>query len=425
MAGIVLILLPLCLIAIGVPIYAALLAAASLGILALNIGSMEPVHLALFGGLDSYPLLAVPLFIFAGEIMGRGGLARRLVEFVLAIIGGIRGSLALATVMSAELFGSMSGSSIGCVAAIGRLMLPELNRRGYTREFSGSLIASCGAIATIIPPSISMILYGVAGQQSVPKLFLAGIIPGILIGLLVAAYILVYARVKIVPLSDPWRWKNIWATTREAFWALLAPVVILGGIYGGICTATEAAGVACVYAVLVARFIYRELTWADVWTVAVESVRVIAQILIIVSAASAYAWLVTTSGFPAKLVGFIESLALPPWLLLLIVNFVLLIVGTVLEPPAAILVLTPLLLPIVLQAGIDPIHFGIIFTVNLAIGMFIPPFGLNLFATHALFNIPLSRLYAGVAPFIALYLIALGLITYVPWLTLWILHVWS
>lgn len=418
MVVLVLVVLPLVLVCLGIPIYVALLGAAAIGIVTLGIGSMEPVHLALFGGLDSYPLLAVPLFIFAGEVMGRGGLARRLVEFVLSIVGGVRGSLALATVLSAELFGSMSGSSIGCVAAVGRLMLPELTRRGYPRVFSGSLMASCGAIATIIPPSITMILYGVAAQQSVPKLFLAGIIPGLLIGALVSVYILVYAGVRLVPLGDRTRWTNIWSSGRDAIWALLAPVVILGGIYGGICTPTEAAGVACVYAVVVARFVYREVSWADIWQITIDSARVIAQIMIIVSAAGAYAWLITTSGFPVKLVGFIESLHLEPWLLMLIINFVLLIVGTVLEPPAAILVLTPLLLPIVNQVGIDLIHFGIIFTVNLAIGMFIPPFGLNLFATHALFDIPLSRLYVGVVPFIAIYLVALGIITYVPWVTL-------
>lgn len=422
MAVLVLVVLPLALVCLGIPIYVALLGAAAIGIVTLGIGSMEPVHLALFGGLDSYPLLAVPLFIFAGEIMGRGGLARRLVEFVLSVVGGIRGSLALATVISAELFGCMSGSSIGCVAAIGRLMLPELSRRGYPLEFSGSLLASCGAIATIIPPSITMILYGVAAQQSVPKLFLAGIIPGLLIGTLVSIYILIYAGVRLVPLQDPTRWKNIWDSGRDAIWALLAPVVILGGIYGGICTPTEAAGVACIYATVVARYVYREVSWADIWQIAIHSARVIAQIMIIVSAASAYAWLITTSGFPVKLVGFIGSLQLEPWLLMLIINFTLLIVGTVLEPPAAILVLTPLLLPIVTHIGVDLIHFGIIFTVNLAIGMFIPPFGLNLFATHALFGIPLSRLYAGVLPFIAIYLVALGIITYVPWITLWIVH---
>jgi len=182
--------------------YAEMVLAMAVGMVALHIGTIEPVHMALFGGLDNFPLLAIPLFIFAGEVMGRGGIARRLVEWALSIVGGIRGSLALATVASAELFGSMSGSSVGCVAAIGRLMVPELSRRGYTKVFSGSLIASCGAIATIIPPSITMIIYGIAAQQSVPRLFLAGIVPGLLIGALISVYLLYYARVHIVPLED-------------------------------------------------------------------------------------------------------------------------------------------------------------------------------------------------------------------------------
>ena len=186
MAALVLIGLPVVLLCLGVPIFVALIAAASIGIVTMGIGSMAPVHVALFGGLDNFPLLAVPLFIFAGEVMGRGGIARRLVEWALSIVGGVRGSLALATVASSELFGSMSGSSVGCVAAIGRLMVPELTRRGYTAPFAGSLIASCGAIATIIPPSITMIIFGIAAQQSVPKLFLAGIVPGLLIGVLVS-----------------------------------------------------------------------------------------------------------------------------------------------------------------------------------------------------------------------------------------------
>jgi C4-dicarboxylate transporter DctM subunit len=424
MAALVLIVLPVVLLCLGVPIFVALIASASIGIVAMNIGTMDPVHIALFGGLDNFPLLAVPLFIFAGEVMGRGGIARRLVEWALSIIGGVRGSLALATIASSELFGSMSGSSVGCVAAIGRLMIPELTRRGYNLVFSGSLIASCGAIATIIPPSITMIIFGIAAQQSVPKLFLAGIVPGLLIGVLVSIYLLIYARVEMIPLTDALRWKNVLHTTREAVWALFAPVVILGGIYGGIFTPTEAAGIACVYAIIVARFVYHELTWVQVWQTAIDSARIISQILIIVSAAAAYSWLITTSGFPSKLVEAIAGLSLDTWLLLLIVNIVLLLVGTVLEPPAAILILTPLLMPLVLQAGIDPIHFGIIFTVNLAVGMFVPPFGLNLFATHALFGIPLGRLYRGILPFIAIYLIALALITYVPQITLAPLRLW-
>jgi C4-dicarboxylate transporter DctM subunit len=220
------------------------------------------------------------------------------------------------------------------------------------------------------------------------------------------------------------RWKNILASTRDAGWALFAPVVILGGIYGGIFTPTEAAGIACIYAILVARFIYNEMSWTELWQTAVDSAKVISQILIIVSAAGAYSWLITTSGFPTKLVGTIAGLQLDTWLLLLIINIVLLFVGTVLEPPAAILILTPLLMPLIVQAGVDEIHFGIIFTVNLAVGMFIPPFGLNLFATHALFGIPLSKLYRDILPFIAVYLIALGLITYVPAITLAPLQLW-
>jgi C4-dicarboxylate transporter, DctM subunit len=424
MAALALIGVPVVLLLLGVPIFVALIAAAAVGVTVLRIGTLDPVHIALFGGLDNFPLLAVPLFIFAGEVMGRGGIARRLVEWVLSVVGGVRGSLALATIASAELFGSMSGSSVGCVAAIGRLMIPELLKRGYSSVFAGSLIASSGAIATIIPPSITMIIYGIAAQVSVPKLFLAGIVPGLLIGFLVAIYLLIYARIKLVPLTAALRWANVWATTREAVWALLAPVVILGGIYGGVFTPTEAAGVACVYAILVARFIYREMTWVDVWRTAIDSARIIAQILVIVSAAGAYSWVVTTSGFPARLVETIAGLEMQTWMLLLVINIVLLFVGTVLEPPAAILILTPLLVPLITQAGVDHIHFGIIFTVNLAVGMFIPPFGLNLFATYALFGIPLGALYRGVLPFIAVYLLALVLITYVPAITLAPLALW-
>jgi C4-dicarboxylate transporter, DctM subunit len=417
MAAAALIALPILLLLIGVPIYIALLAAATAGLLASGF-PLAQLHSSMFGGLDNFPLLAIPLFIFAGEVMGRGGLARRLVEWVLSIIGGVRGSLALATIASSELFGAMSGSSVGCVAAIGRLMVPELKARGYSPTFAGSLIASCGSIAVIIPPSIPMIIYGIAAQQSVPKLFIAGIVPGLLIGVLISVYLLYYARVKMIAPTSGLRWNNVWLTTQDAIWSLLAPVVILGGIYGGIFTPTEAAGIACIYAVLVARYIYRELTWREIWQTAIDSSVLISQILIIVAAAGAYSWLITVSGFPQKLVAFITSLGLQTWLVLLTINIVLLFFGSVLEPPAAILILTPLLVPIAQQAGLNEIHFGIIVTVNLAVGLFMPPFGLNIFATHALFKIPLPQLYRGIFPFLIIYLIALMLITYIPAITL-------
>jgi C4-dicarboxylate transporter, DctM subunit len=232
------------------------------------------------------------------------------------------------------------------------------------------------------------------------------------------AYVMMYARVKRIPITEPARWRHVATTSKDAVWALLAPVVILGGIYGGLFTPTEAAGVACIYAIVISMFVYRGITWHDLWVITMDSAALIAQILIIVAAAGAFAWLITTSGLPAKLVAFVDTLGLSKWTLLLVINVILLFVGSALEPPAAILILTPLLTPIAYAAGVDPIHFGIIVTVNLAIGMFMPPFGLNLFASHALFGTPLPQLYRGVLPFFVIYLVMLALITYIPAITL-------
>ena len=312
----------------------------------------------------------------------------------------------------------MSGSSVACVAAIGKLTIPALKKNGYGDVFSVSLVTATGVIDVITPPSITMIIYGIAAQQSVPQLFLAGFPAGILIGVALALYVVWYARVQKIPITAPAQRKDIITHLKDSIWSLLAPIVILGGIYGGLFTPTEAAGVACIYAIVVSMFIYRELTWQELWVITVESSALIAQILIIVGAAGAFAWLITTSGFPAKLIAAVDHLGLQTWVLLIVINCILLFVGSVLEPPAAILLLTPLLTPIVYQAGIDPIHFGIIVTVNLAIGMFMPPFGLNLFASHALFGTPLPKLYRGVLPFLVIYLIMLVLITYVPAITL-------
>ena len=248
--------------------------------------------------------------------------------------------------------------------------------------------------------------------------FSPGFPAGILIGIALAIYVVWYARVEKIPITPRAQRKDIVTHLKDSIWSLLAPVVILGGIYGGLFTPTEAAGVACIYAIVVSMFIYRELTWQQLWVITVDSAALIAQILIIVSAAGAFAWLITTSGFPGKLIAFVNQLGLSTWMLLIVINVILLFVGSILEPPAAILLLTPLLNPIVYQAGIDPIHFGIIFTVNLAIGMFMPPFGLNLFASHALFGTPLPKLYRGVLPFLVIYLLMLMLITYVPAITL-------
>jgi C4-dicarboxylate transporter, DctM subunit len=411
-------LLPLIALLIGAPIFAALLVGAVAGVHLVTTVSPTILQTAMLGALDSVALLAVPFFIVAGEIMARGGIARRLIAFVLSLFGGLRSSLPLATIGSASIFGAMSGSSVACVATIGRLTLPAFERSPYGRRFGVSLVTVTGVIDVIIPPSIPMIIYGVTAQVSIPHLFVAGILPGLVVAALLACYVLARAWWLGVPADPPADRAVILMRLREAVWALAAPFVILGGVYGGVFTPTEAGGIACVYAIAVSVLIYREMTWMEVWRALADSALLIAQIMIIVATAGVYAWFITTSGVPQALVAAIGAWSLQPWMLLLIINVVLLFVGSALEPPAAILILTPLLLPLVTASGIDPLHFGLIVTVNLAIGMFLPPFGLNLFASHALFSVPLPELYRGVLPFLFINLIALALVTFVPALTL-------
>jgi C4-dicarboxylate transporter DctM subunit len=417
MTILVLAVLPALLLIMGVPIFAVLIAATVGGIMLSN-NPVQAIHSAMFGSLDIFPLLAVPLFIYAGDIMSRGGIARRLIDLILSLIGAIRGALGIATIAACEVFSVMSGSSVACVAAIGKTMIPSLRKNGYGETFPVALVTATGVVDVITPPSITMIIYGIVAQQSVPQLFLAGFPAGILIGIALAIYVVWYAKKKNIPVTEPAQRRSFRVTFKEAIWSIFAPIVIFGGIYGGMFTPTEAAGVACIYAILVSVFVHRELSWRDLWVITVDSAALSAQILLIVSAAGAFAWLITTSGYAQALVAFVQSLQLQSWMLLLMINVILLFVGSILEPPAAILLLTPLLTPLVGAAGVDPIHFGIIVTVNLAIGMFMPPFGLNLFAAHALFKTPLPDLYRGVMPFLFIYLAMLMLITYVPAITL-------
>jgi C4-dicarboxylate transporter DctM subunit len=408
---------PFVLLFAGLPIYVILLAVSLLA-LVLSDAPAEVIQTTIFGSLDSFPLLAIPFFVLAGEIMGRGGIARRLVGWVVAIIGGVPGALGLTTIASSELFGAMSGSAVGCVAAVGRLMLPALRREGYGDRFASSLIASSGAIAVIIPPSIPLIIYGATAQQPVTQLFLAGVLPALLAGVLDGAYVVWHARRAGIPLGAGFRWRTALSATREAGWALVAPLVVFGGIYGGVFTPTEAAGVAVVYAALVSRYVYRDVSWGDLGRIAAESALLIGQIMIIIVAAGVYSWFLTTSGLPQRVVAAIAALGMGRLETLAAFNLLLLVVGSFLEPPAAILILTPLFTPVVAALGVDPIHFGIIVAVNLSLGMYMPPFGLNLFAAHSLFDVRLGLLYRGVLPFLAVNLLALALITYVPWFSL-------
>jgi C4-dicarboxylate transporter DctM subunit len=406
--------LPAILLVLGLPIFLVLLVTCLVIVLFVADVPTEAVQTFLFSGLDNFPLLAVPFFVLAGDIMAQGGIARRVVVWVMALIGGVRGSLAVTTVAASELFGAMAHTAVGTVVAVGRMIYPSLREGGYSERFSVGLVASSGAIAVVIPPSIAMILYSLSAQQSAIALFTAGILPSLLIGLVDAAYVMIYARIKMVPLTSRARWETIWSTTKEAGWSIGTVVVIFGGIYGGIFTPTEAAGVAVVYSLFVTMVVHREVGFRDLWRIVQSSVYLISQILMIVTAAGLYSWLLTTSGIPQSMVAEINALQMPAWALLLAINVILLIMGSFLEPPAAILILTPLLLPLVQAVGVDPIHFGIIMAVNLSLGMYAPPFGLNLFATQAVFQTPLGNIYRGVLPFLAINFATLMVITYVP-----------
>jgi C4-dicarboxylate transporter DctM subunit len=410
--------LPIVLLLAGFPIYLVLLSSSAVALLFFSNTPLNVIHQNLFGSIDAFALLAVPFFIYAGELMGRGSVAQRLVDAVQAGVGNVRGSLGVTTVGTSAIFGAISGVSAATVATVGRIMVPAMRRANYPEHFSAGLITAVGAIDIIIPPSVPMIVYGVAAQESVPRLYAAGIFPGLLIGVMLALYVVWYARRAGIPGGAPFEASRFLRALRRGLWALGAPVIILGGIYGGVFSPTEAAAVACVYAAFVTRFVYRELSWRDIIQAASQTAYFTSQILIVVACASIFAWLLTVNQVPAALVAWLQALELSTWQVLLALNLLLLLVGCFIDPLSAILILTPLLMPIVQSAGIHPVHFGIVLTVNLAIGLFHPPFGINIFVAQSVLGLPLKVIYRGIVPFLVLYLIALALITYVPVISL-------
>ena len=415
----VLTIFPAVLLLLGFPIFLILLSASAILLLFFMNVPTTAVHQVMFGSVDKFALIAVPFFLFAGEIMGVGGMSRRIVEWVLALMGNLRGCRGLSTVGACTVFGAISGSSVATIAAVGKLMYPVL-REKYDARFSAGLICATGAIDILIPPSIAMILYGASAEQSVALLFIAGVFPGLVMAAFQGTYVLYYARKHNVRDGAPFSWRKVGHLSKTGFWSLGAPFVILGGIYGGIFSPTEAAGIACVYGILVCKFIYGDVTWKGLWNVAVNSMYLTAQVLIIVAAAGVFSWILTVSGIPQQTVEIVKGFADTQWQMLIIVNVFLLIIGCFIDPGSAILVLTPLLVPIMKAYGVDLIHFGIVMTMNLAIGMFTPPFGLNIFVTQALTKVSLRELYPGLVPFIILTILALMVVTYVPWLSLYL-----
>jgi tripartite ATP-independent transporter DctM subunit len=406
------------LFALSVPIAVAIGIAALAGLEFHTRFPLLVVAQQMYVRLDSFPLAAIPFFILAGNLMDVGGISRRLVEFAKSIVGGVQGGLACTCILTCMIFAAISGSSVATTFAIGTILIPALVKHGYPVPFAAALQATAAELGVIIPPSIPMILYGVATQTSIPELFISGFGPGILIGGALMATVLVWCRIKGWGKDDGDGRLKFLPATRQAVWALMMPVVILGGIYGGVFTPTEASVVAVVYALVVGLFVYRELKPAQLYGVFAKSVTSSASIMFIIAVAGLFSWLLNRQGVPDAIAEWLVGVFDTGNLYLLGVNIFLFVVGMFVETSASIIVLAPILAAPAAKFGIDPVHFGTIMVVNLALGMITPPFGVNLFAAAQVAKVGIHRMIPYLAFFIAVVFACLMVITYVPAITL-------
>ncbi|WP_134702827.1 TRAP transporter large permease [Ammoniphilus sp. YIM 78166] len=409
------------LIALGVPIYIALGFSALLSLMLFSTIPLEVSVQRIFAGIDKFSLMAIPFFIFAANIMAAGGMADRIVKLANLMVGRTRGGLALTTVMASMFFGAVSGSSPATVASVGKPLFPKLMAQNYPKGFAGGLIVSSGSLGIIIPPSVTMIIYGAVTGVSVGSLFMAGIGAGLLFALVIGVYILWKSRqFDIANETVKPTFQDVWKTIKEASWGLGVPVIILGGIYGGIFTPTEAAGVSVIYALVVTFFIYREANAEKIGEIILDSCKVSAQVMIIIATASIFSWVITTDGVGRDVAHMVSSISSNPMIILLMINLAFLIGGMFLDGSSLIIILAPLLVPIAHNAGIDPVLLGVLITVNCAIGMFTPPFGLNIFVGSTIMNMPIATLSRAAVPFVLLSLITLILLVLVPGIALWL-----
>lgn len=403
---------------IGIPIAISLGLAGSLVIILFSNDSISSVAVKIFETSEQYTLLAIPFFLLAGSFMTTGGVAKRLIDFANASVGHIRGGLAIASVLSCMLFAALSGSSPATVAAVGSIAIGGMVRSGYPIEFGTGIITNAGTLGILIPPSVVMVVYAAATEQSVGRLFMAGVVPGLLLGVLLMIAIYVVACKKKLPALPRVTLTQWLASARKAMWGLILMAIILGGIYSGIFTATEAAAVAAVYSFFVAVFIYKDISLKECPKVLLEAGKLSVMLMFIIANAMLFAHVLTTEQIPQQLTEIVTAMNLAPWQFLIIVNILLLVAGAFMEPSAIILILVPILFPIATQLGIDPIHLGIIMVVNMEIGLLTPPVGLNLFVASAITNLPVTKVIRATLPWLSIMLIFLLLITYIPEISL-------
>jgi C4-dicarboxylate transporter DctM subunit len=385
-------------------------------------GSMPFEYLTqgLITSIDSFPLLAVPFFILAGEIMGKGGLSDRLFKVAGTIVGDKTGGIAIASIITCMFFAAISGSGPATVAAVGGIMIPAMVKQGYDKKFATAVVCAAGSIGVIIPPSIPMVMYGVVGSQSIGKLFISGIIPGILVGIALMIWTYIYSKKKGYKGGKKSTFIEILKASWDAKWALLVPIIILGGIYGGIFTPTEAAGIAVIYGLIAGVLLYRELKLKDLPKLLVEAAITTATVTLIVGTATAFGRILTVEQIPAKITEGMLAISSNPIVILILINVLLLIVGCFMDTVAAIIILTPLLIPVALNIGVDPIHFGLIMVVNLAIGFITPPLGVNLFVGSGVSGIAIGPLAKAVMPFFVAMVITLFILTFIPQISLYL-----
>lgn len=404
---------------LSVPIGIAIGLAALATIVYSGIIPVEYLVQGLFTSVDSFPLMAVPFFILAGDIMGKGGISERLFRVANSIVGNVTGGFAIATIITSMFFAAISGSGPATVAAVGGIMIPAMIRQGYDIKFSTAVVASAGSIGVIIPPSVPMVIFGVSGNASIGDLFIAGILPGITVGIGLMVYAYYYSKKMGYKGSGKKTTllgilKAIW----EAKWALLIPIIILGGIYGGVFTPTEAAVVAVVYGLVAGLFIYRELKIKDIPKVIADSALTTATVLIIVGAATGFGRLLTLEQIPSKVANGLLSISDNKIIIILMISVLLLIIGCFMETVAAIIILTPILLPIGVDIGMDPIHFGVFLIIGLAIGFITPPLGVNLFVGSGISGVSIEALSKAVFPFFIAMVIVLLIVAFIPQLSL-------
>ncbi|GAB7386587.1 TRAP transporter large permease [Bacillaceae bacterium] len=410
----------LALVFLGMPVGFALAVVGLILLLIVGTVPLDIIPIVVADGANNFPMLAIPLFMIAGELMNACDLSRRLINFASSLIGFIRGGLAHITVVTSMFFAEISGSAVADAAALGSVLIPEMKKKRYPAGFAAAVVSCAATMAILIPPSIPMILYGAIASVDVAKMFMAGIVPGLMVGISLMILSYFYARKYKFEAETHFSLRNVWQSFKEAFWALTMPVIILGGILGGIFTPTEAAAVAVLAALFIGAVIYRKLQWKDIPRVLLEASKQTAIVMFIIATSALVGWFLTSQQLPQALAESILSITENKWLILALLNILFLIVGMVLHSSAAIIMLVPILMPLVHQAGIDPIHFGVVLTMNLGIGQQTPPVASVLLTTCSIGKVSLAEVLPYLKYFLAAMLVVLALITYIPGLSLFI-----